>query len=32
MLAGQQPPEACMRNTKRGFVQAIENAASLRSA
>jgi multiple sugar transport system substrate-binding protein len=32
MLAGQQAPEACMRNTKEGFVQAIENAASLRSA
>jgi multiple sugar transport system substrate-binding protein len=32
MLAGQQHPEACMRNTKDGFVQAMDNAASLRSA
>ena len=32
MLAGQQGPEACMRNTKEGFVKAIDNAASLRSA
>jgi multiple sugar transport system substrate-binding protein len=32
MIAGQQPPDACMRNTKDGFVQAIDNATSLRSA
>ena len=32
MLAGQQGPEKCMRNTKDGFVQAIDNAASLRNA
>jgi multiple sugar transport system substrate-binding protein len=32
MLAGQQPPESCMRNTKAGFVQAIDNASSLRNA
>ncbi len=32
MLAGQQGPEQCMKNTKDGFVQAIENAAALRNA
>ena len=32
MLAGQQGPEKCMTNSKDGFVQAIDNAASLRSA
>jgi len=32
MLAGQQGPDDCMRKTKDGFVQAIDNAASLRSA
>ena len=32
MLAGQQGPDACMRNTKEGFVKAIDNAASLRNA
>jgi multiple sugar transport system substrate-binding protein len=32
MLAGQQDAESCMRNTKRGFVKAIDNAASLRRA
>ena len=32
MLAGQQEPEACMRKTKDGFVQAIDNADSLRNA
>jgi multiple sugar transport system substrate-binding protein len=32
MLAGQQDPESCMRNTKDGFVKAIDNAASLRRA
>jgi multiple sugar transport system substrate-binding protein len=32
MLAGQQDPESCMRNSKDGFVQAIDNADSLRNA
>ena len=32
MLAGQQPPDSCMRNTKDGFVQAIDNAKSLEHA
>src|SRR3954454_16735952 len=32
MLAGQQGPDSCMANTKQGFEQAIDNAASLRSA
>jgi multiple sugar transport system substrate-binding protein len=32
MLAGQQGPEKCMTNTKEGFMQAIDNAAALRSA
>ena len=32
MLAGQQAPEACMRNTKDGFVKAIDNATSLKNA
>jgi len=32
MLAGQVDPEACMRNTKEGFVKAIDNAESLRRA
>ena len=33
MLAGQQGPEDCMRNTKEGFEKAIENAKrSLRRA
>ena len=32
MLAGQQGPEKCMTNSKDGFVQAIDNAASLRNA
>ena len=32
MLAGQQGPEQCMSSTKDGFVQAIDNAASLKSA
>ena len=32
MLAGQQSPEKCMNNTKDGFMQAIDNAAALRSA
>ncbi|MEA2310126.1 MAG: multiple sugar transport system substrate-binding protein [Solirubrobacteraceae bacterium] len=32
MLAGQQSPDSCMANTKQGFVEAIDNAASLRNA
>jgi multiple sugar transport system substrate-binding protein len=32
MLAGQQGPDSCMANTKQGFEQAIDNAASLRNA
>jgi multiple sugar transport system substrate-binding protein len=32
MLAGQQAPDSCMRNTKDGFVQAIDNAKSLKEA
>jgi multiple sugar transport system substrate-binding protein len=32
MLAGQQAPDSCMRNTKDGFVQAIDNAESLKQA
>src|SRR3954454_8887824 len=32
MLAGQQDPGQCMQNSKEGFVQAIDNATSLRNA